>query len=127
MMTVNVSLIRLILICGHEHNSKRELLRQPYLRGAIENIPKIRLRIPVYDGINDSTVTDANTQRTHLTERRTQAIAQKNLVWALQDLWEQTRTHRKQTTVRQNYGNRTGATANQIHKLRPLSYVTRDV
>jgi len=38
----------------------------------------MRLRIPVYNGINDSTVTDANAQRTHLTERRTQAIAQKN-------------------------------------------------
>jgi len=78
-MAVNVSLIRPILTCSHEHNSKRELLRQPYLHQphTMENISNVRFRIPVYDGINDSTVTYENAQRTHLTERRTQAIAQR--------------------------------------------------
>jgi len=37
------------------------------------------------------TVTDANVQRTHLTGRRTQTIAQKPR-GGLQDLWERTRT-----------------------------------
>ena len=36
-----------------------------------------RFRIPIYNDIIDCTVTDANAQRTHLTERRTQAIAQR--------------------------------------------------
>jgi len=106
--------------------------------------PNARFQIPIYNDITDSTVTDANTQRTHLTERRTQAIAQRTPLGGLYRTYGNGHgPNWKHTTVRHNYGHRTGATldtkhchtraaalqylANQIHKLRPLSYVTRDV
>ena len=38
--------------------------------------PNARFLIPIYNDITDSTVTDANAQRTDLTERQTQTIAQ---------------------------------------------------
>ena len=96
-----------------------------------------------------STVTDANAQRTHLTKRRTQAIAQRTkggftgLMGTDTDPTGNTVVPLCVSTVRHNYVHRTGATLDAIHRhtkqeqqlynigathnLRPLSYVTRDV
>ena len=77
MMAVNVSLIRLIPVVSSTTTTEIENASLTYTRRLMGHP-------------TERTVTDANAQRTHLTRRRTQTIAQ-GTKGGLQDLWKQPR------------------------------------
>jgi len=103
MVAVNVSLVRQILTCSHEHNSKRELLRQPYLHLA-----------PHYRKYTERAVSDTVLRRyyrqhgySHRNYRRTQTHKEPTQgcgKYSNRTYKNGQRANRKQTTVGHNYG-----------------------